>query len=79
MSFVREMLTDKSDYEIVKTIVSLGRSMNYQLVAEGVETAEHASQLLALGCPHGQGYYYSKPLPAEAFIEYLKQHQAGSK
>ncbi|MDX5408197.1 MAG: EAL domain-containing protein [Chromatiaceae bacterium] len=76
MSFVREMLTDKSDYEIVKTIVSLGRSMNYQLVAEGVETAEHVRQLLALGCPLGQGYYYSKPLPKDAFIEYVRQHHA---
>ncbi|MEO3679162.1 EAL domain-containing protein [Rheinheimera sp. FR7-31] len=76
MSFVKEMLTDKSDYEIVKTIVSLGRSMNYQLVAEGVETAEHVRQLLALGCPLGQGYYYSKPLPKDAFIEYVRQHHA---
>lgn len=74
MSLVREMLRDKSDYESMKIIVSLGRSMDYQLVAEGDETAEHASQLLASGCPHGQGYYYSKPLPTEAFIEYVHQH-----
>ena len=73
MSFVKEMLVDKSDFEIVKTIISLGQSMNFSLVAEGIETAEHAKQLLALGCGVGQGYYYSKPLPATDFIDYLRQ------
>lgn len=72
MSFVKDMLVDKSDFEIVKTIISLGHSMNFSLVAEGIETAEHAKQLLALGCPYGQGYHYSKPLPADDFVHYLR-------
>lgn len=73
MSFVKDMLVDKNDYEIVRTIISLGQSMNFNLVAEGIETAEHATKLLAMGCSNGQGYHYSKPLPAAEFIEYLRQ------
>ena len=72
MSFVKDMLQDKSDYEIVKTIISLGQSMNIELIAEGIETAAHQVSLLELGCLYGQGYYYSKPLPPEQFIEYLQ-------
>tara|TARA_R110002126_G_scaffold75469_21_gene188395 strand:+ start:6621 stop:8738 length:2118 start_codon:yes stop_codon:yes gene_type:complete len=71
MSFVKDMLTDKNDYAIVKTIVLLGQSMQIALVAEGVETAEHEAALLELGCCYGQGYYYSKPLPANDFMQYL--------
>ena len=72
MSFVKDMLKDKSDYEIVKTIISLGQSMNIELIAEGIETAAHQASLQALGCLYGQGYHYSKPLPPEQFIEYLQ-------
>jgi diguanylate cyclase (GGDEF)-like protein/PAS domain S-box-containing protein len=74
MSFVKDMLVDKSDYEIVKTIISLGKSMNITLIAEGIETAEHRAQLLALGCEFGQGYYFSKPLSAEQCFTYLQEH-----
>ena len=72
MSFVKDMLVDKSDYEIVKTIISLGKSMNINLIAEGIETNEHRTQLLALGCDTGQGYYYSKPLPEDQFFALLQ-------
>ena len=72
MSFVKDMLQDKSDYEIVKTIISLGQSMNIELIAEGIETAAHQASLLELGCLYGQGYYYSKPLPSEQFMQYLQ-------
>ena len=72
MSFVKDMLVDKNDYAIVKTIIMLGHSMQIALVAEGVETAEHQAALLALGCCYGQGYYYSKPLAADDFMQYLK-------
>lgn len=71
MSFVKDMLVSKNDYEIVKTIISLGQSMNYALIAEGIETEQHKARLLQLGCLYGQGYYYSKPLPTEQFFQYL--------
>lgn len=71
MSFVKDMLVDKSDEKIVKTIISLGQSMNIRLVAEGIETEAHRDRLLQLGCECGQGYYFSKPLPTEDFMRYL--------
>lgn len=76
MSFVKDMLADKNDYAIVKTIILLGQSMQIALVAEGVETAEHQAALLALGCCYGQGYYYSKPLSADNFMCYLQAGKA---
>jgi EAL domain-containing protein (putative c-di-GMP-specific phosphodiesterase class I) len=42
-------------------LVSLGRSFNVSVVAEGVETAGQAARLRALGCPRAQGYYFAKP------------------
>lgn len=68
MSFIKDMLTNKHDYEIVKTIISLGLSMGLKLVAEGVETQPQADALIALNCQTGQGYLYSKPLPEADFI-----------
>jgi len=75
MSFVKDMLVDRNDYEIVKTIISLGKSMNISLIAEGIETAAHSKELLAMGCEFGQGYFYSKPLAADDFLAYLKRDQ----
>ncbi|HJS14355.1 MAG TPA: EAL domain-containing protein [Rheinheimera sp.] len=68
MSFVKDMLTNKHDYEIVKTIISLGLSMGLKLVAEGVETQAQSDALVALNCQTGQGYLYSKPLPEADFV-----------
>jgi EAL domain-containing protein (putative c-di-GMP-specific phosphodiesterase class I) len=48
--------------EIVRTIVSLAHSLNMDVVAEGVETAEQRAGLLALACEYAQGYLYSRPL-----------------
>ncbi|WP_020407922.1 GGDEF domain-containing protein [Hahella ganghwensis] len=72
-SFVRDMLTDNSDYDIVKTVVSLAESMALDLVAEGIETEGHVQALVALGCPVGQGYLFSKPLPLDEFEKYLQK------
>ena len=72
MSFVRDMLNNKHDYEIVKTIISLGLSMDLKLVAEGVETEAQCTALKAMNCTIGQGYLYSKPLPADKLIEFVQ-------
>ncbi len=76
MSFVKDMLSDKNDHAIVNTIILLGQSMQIELVAEGVETAEQQAMLLELGCRYGQGYYYSKPLAEDDFMQYLKAGKA---
>ncbi|MGA2672413.1 MAG: EAL domain-containing protein [Terracidiphilus sp.] len=64
-SFVSSMSESRESRKIVAAVVGLGRSLGLTTVAEGVETPEHANMLLWLGCDFGQGYLYSKPVPAE--------------
>jgi EAL domain-containing protein (putative c-di-GMP-specific phosphodiesterase class I)/GGDEF domain-containing protein len=70
-SFVRNISNSPEDYEIVKTVTQLAHSLNKQVVCEGVEDATTAKMIKALGCEKIQGYFYSKPLSFEAFIEWL--------
>ncbi len=72
-SFVDTCVTDESDSSIVKAIISLGRALSLEIVAEGVETKEQFSFLKSLGCNVFQGYHFSKPLPAEEFEKALKK------
>jgi len=65
-SFVRDLLHDPQDANIVKAIVTLGVAMNLQVIAEGVETAEQRDALVNLGCTHFQGYLFGRPAPAAA-------------
>jgi EAL domain-containing protein (putative c-di-GMP-specific phosphodiesterase class I) len=65
-SFIARMGAHGEDSEIVGTIVSLAHHLKLDVIAEGVETAEQLAQLQALGCEYGQGYYFSRPVPAEA-------------
>ncbi|MFL6673848.1 MAG: EAL domain-containing protein [Massilia sp.] len=67
ISFVRDMLTDHHDYTIVTTIIGMARNLGLQVIAEGVEQAEQAEALLALGCEKAQGYHFGRPEPAAAF------------
>jgi diguanylate cyclase (GGDEF)-like protein/PAS domain S-box-containing protein len=62
-SFVRELLTDPNDAAIAHTIVTLGHSLNMEVIAEGVETAEQYNFLAAMGCDTFQGYYFGRPGP----------------
>ncbi len=72
-SFVREISTNSSDLAIVSTIVAMARSLNLDVIAEGVESEEQRQFLLDCGCAHFQGYLFGKPLPIEHFQELLKQ------
>jgi diguanylate cyclase (GGDEF)-like protein len=74
-SFVQDLLDDDDDATIVRAIIQLGKSLGMQVIAEGVETAEQEAYIISEGCHEGQGYYYSKPLPARELVAYLKQAQ----
>ena len=71
-TFVRDMNVDRNDAAIVRAIISMAQSLHLGTVAEGIETREHASQLLALGCTTGQGYFFAKPMPAHETNELLR-------
>lgn len=71
-SFVRDIDTDEDDAAITKAIIALGKSLNMQLIAEGVETVEQKDFLLQNGCTNIQGFLYSKPLPADEIKKLLK-------
>lgn len=72
-SFVSGMLGDRDSVAIVRAILSLASALGMHTTAEGVETAELAQTLAALGCSYGQGYYYSRPLSPEAALAYCRR------
>ncbi len=78
-SFVREILSNPNDAAIVKTIVALAQSLGFGVISEGVETEAQRSFLVSSGCHSHQGYYFSKPLPLEAFEEFARQFFARTK
>ncbi|MBN9023182.1 MAG: EAL domain-containing protein, partial [Rhizobiales bacterium] len=69
--FVRQLVTTSSDAVIVRAIASLGRNLGLELVAEGVETRQQRDFLRQQGYALGQGYFFSPPVPAEAFARML--------
>ncbi|MDK9718132.1 MAG: EAL domain-containing protein [Trichlorobacter sp.] len=68
-SFVDDLPDGAKDVKIVTTIVQMGKSLGFKLLAEGVEREEQRACLHSLGCNFYQGYLFSKPLPAEQFID----------
>jgi EAL domain-containing protein (putative c-di-GMP-specific phosphodiesterase class I) len=66
-SFVMDMLSNEDDEIIVRSIIDLGHNLGLTVVAEGVESEEVARHLEELHCDILQGYYFSKPLPADEF------------
>jgi EAL domain-containing protein (putative c-di-GMP-specific phosphodiesterase class I) len=70
-SFVSPMLEDESDLIIVRSTINLGHDLGLKVVAEGVEDERTLKQLELLGCDLAQGYHLSRPLPAEAFADWL--------
>ncbi|MBL8177853.1 MAG: EAL domain-containing protein [Bryobacterales bacterium] len=63
-SFIVRMKEHSTDFEIVRTVIAMARSLGMEVVAEGVERDDQAAQLRSLGCQFGQGYYFGKPISA---------------
>ena len=74
-SFVSDILTDNSDREITLAVIDLSHNLGLQVVAEGVEEYGQLEFLRNHGCDKVQGYHYSRPLPAEAFLAYLRAYR----
>lgn len=73
-SFVDSAVTDPDDAAIARTIIGLGRSLNLEVIAEGVETLEQQDFLIGEGCDLVQGFRYAKPLQEHELIEFLQKY-----
>ncbi|WP_434602923.1 EAL domain-containing protein [Pseudomonas sp. Z4-7] len=70
-SFVGDLSIDSNDAKLVSTIISLGKSLNLHIIAEGVETREQLAFLKAHQCEEAQGYYFSKAVEPQAFAQWM--------
>ncbi len=71
-SFVRDIATDPSDHAIVSAIVAMARSLNIQVVAEGIESWQQLEILRNMGCTYAQGFLFAKPCAAADALRYLR-------
>jgi len=74
-SFVRQISTTPDDTTIVSAIISMGRSLRLKVVAEGVESVEDVAFLKKQECDEAQGYYFSRPIPADEFASLLRDQR----
>jgi diguanylate cyclase (GGDEF)-like protein len=75
-SFVRHIAEHPDDTAIVRAIIQLAGGLGLSTIAEGVETAQVAEQIKALGCEAAQGFYYARPMPADQLLEFIRGAQA---
>jgi EAL domain-containing protein (putative c-di-GMP-specific phosphodiesterase class I) len=71
-SFVRDILTDSNDAAIARMIIGLGDSLQFTVIAEGVETPGQREFLIRHGCHRFQGYLFSKPISPEAYEQFVR-------
>jgi diguanylate cyclase (GGDEF)-like protein len=74
-AFIRDITTDPDDAAIATAIIALGHALGLTVTAEGVETADHVELLRKQGCDHMQGYFFSRPLPADAIAQLLRERK----
>jgi diguanylate cyclase (GGDEF)-like protein len=75
--FIADLGRDRSSHAIVSAVVMLAHALSLTVCAEGVETARQHHDVAALGCDACQGYYFARPMPAEAFHALMGQGVAG--
>ncbi|MDB0440320.1 EAL domain-containing protein [Clostridioides difficile] len=75
-SLVKEILTNKRSSEIIISIVNLSKNLDFDIIVEYVENLSQRDKLYGLGCEIYQGYYYSKAIPFEEFIDYANRELA---
>lgn len=72
-SVVWAAMDNENAKKVLSHSISMLKSLEMNIVAEGVETSEQADELAAMGCDFFQGFYYSKPIPGDAFIDFIKK------
>ncbi|HEY7985605.1 MAG TPA: EAL domain-containing protein [Methylophilaceae bacterium] len=77
-SFVRNLASGSSNMALCEAIIVMAHKLGMQVIAEGIETEQQRDLLTAAGCDYGQGYLFSKPIPAEQFEELLINQESQS-
>ena len=77
-SFIRSIATDPGSQAITSAVLELGRRLGKDVIAEGVETVEHAEILRAAGCRLAQGFYFARPMPADDLTGYMAARLRGA-
>ena len=72
---MQDILVAREDATIVRSIIDLARNLDLRVVAEGVETPGHWTELARLGCHTAQGYYLTRPLPAPQLTTWLADYR----
>ncbi|MBI3901987.1 MAG: EAL domain-containing protein [Nitrosomonadales bacterium] len=72
-AFVRNLKADSDDLALCEAIIVMAHRLDIKVIAEGIETEEQCGLLLAAGCDYGQGYLFSRPIPAAAFDAFLSE------
>lgn len=75
-TFVSEIENSQEDLKIAQAIISVGRNLDMDVVAEGVETAGQANVLRSMGCQYAQGYHFAKPMGSRDAEKLLDSHDA---
>jgi len=74
-SFVMELPGHHKSQAVIRAIVSLGKSLDYRIIAEGIETQAQAAFLKEIGCDIAQGFLFAKPLEPQALLQWVALHQ----
>lgn len=75
-SFVDQLLQGSQGQAMCETILAMASALNLKVTAEGIELAEQARRLKEMGCSHGQGFYWAKPMPVESALAWLRSRDA---
>jgi diguanylate cyclase (GGDEF)-like protein len=75
-SFIRDLANDPDDAAIIRAIIQMARNLNLKTIAEGVEDASTLEQLRLFQCDEAQGYYFARPMTAQAFVEFINARDA---
>ena len=76
MQFIRTAFKDRKDTRLLEAVIQLAQTLDLPTIAEGVETAEQLLALKGMGCDIVQGYYFSRPLPAQEFERFITEKKA---